>query len=102
MYQEGQADVVSTHLFDGDTGTYNLPNIRNILVGHSYLVINFLSPQEGFYVRKGKPDKIEGWKDLTRAGTTMVNRETGSGVRVRFLIYRNGKLPYFIIYHFFN
>ena len=101
MYQ-GQADVISTHLFDRDTGTYNLPYIRNILVGHSYLVINFLSRQEGFYVRKGNPDKIEGWKDLTRAGITMVNRETGSGVRVRFLIYRNGKLPYFIIYHFFN
>lgn len=81
MYQ-GDADVVSTHLYDGQTGTYNLPYIRRMLVSHPYIVIHFLSRQEGFYVQKGNPQQIQGWADLTRPGITMVNREKGAGVRV--------------------
>lgn len=81
MYQ-GKADVVSTHLYDGDTGTYNLPYIRRILVGHSYIVINLLSRWEGFYVKKGNPKSIQTWADFITPGITMVNREKGSGARV--------------------
>ncbi len=81
MYQ-GNADVVSTHLYDGETGTYNLPYIRKILVNHPYIVIHFLARQEGFYVPKGNPNRIQGWSDLARPDIQMVNREKGSGVRV--------------------
>ncbi len=38
MYQ-GKSDIVSTHLLDGDTGEYNVPYIRKLLVGSSYLVV---------------------------------------------------------------
>ncbi len=89
MYQ-GEADVVSTHLYDGDTGDYNLPYIRRILVGHPYIVINFLSRWEGFYVAKGNPHSIHVWADLTNPGITMINREKGSGTRV--LIDENFRL----------
>ncbi|WP_203247905.1 substrate-binding domain-containing protein [Sporosarcina beigongshangi] len=81
MYQ-GKADVVSTHLYDGDTGSYNLPYIRRMLVGHSYIVINLLSRWEGFYVKKGNPHNIQTWADFITSGITMVNREKGSGTRV--------------------
>ncbi|MFJ7935142.1 substrate-binding domain-containing protein [Sporosarcina sp. NPDC096371] len=81
MYQ-GKADVVSTHLYDGDTGAYNLPYIRRILVGHSYIVINLLSRWEGFYVAKGNPKNIHTWADFKTSGITMANREKGSGARV--------------------
>ncbi len=81
MYR-GEADVVSTHLFDGDTGEYNLPYIRRILVGHPYIVIHLLSRWAGFYVMKGNPKKIRSWADLSRPDIRMVNREKGSGVRV--------------------
>ena len=81
MYQ-GKADVVSTHLYDGDTGTYNLPYIRRMLVGHSYIVIHLLSRWEGFYVKKGNPKNIQTWADFITPGITMVNREKGSGARV--------------------
>lgn len=81
MYQ-GKADVVSTHLYDGDTGAYNLPYIRRILVGHSYIVINLLSRWEGFYVKKGNPHNIQTWADFITPEITMVNREKGSGARV--------------------
>jgi putative molybdopterin biosynthesis protein len=82
MMYRGEADVVSTHLFDGDTGEYNLPYIRRLLIGNRYLVINLVSRWAGLYVKKGNPKKIKSWSDLGRPGITMVNREKGSGARV--------------------
>ncbi|WP_019120093.1 helix-turn-helix transcriptional regulator [Brevibacillus massiliensis] len=81
MYQ-GDADVVSTHLFDGDTGEYNIPYIRKLLIGHRYVVMNLLSRWAGFYVQPGNPKQICTWSDLQKPGIKMVNREKGSGTRV--------------------
>ncbi|MFM1652429.1 substrate-binding domain-containing protein [Brevibacillus sp. B_LB10_24] len=81
MYQ-GDADVVSTHLFDGDTGEYNIPYIRRLLIGHRYVVMNLLSRRAGFYVQPGNPKQIRTWSDLQKTGIKMVNREKGSGTRV--------------------
>jgi putative molybdopterin biosynthesis protein len=81
MYN-GEADIVSTHLWDGDTGEYNIPYIRKILAGHRYVVVNLLSRQSGFYVKKGNPKQIQNWEDLNKSGITIANREKGSGARV--------------------
>lgn len=81
MYQ-GQADIVSTHLFDGDTGQYNLPYIKRLLTGRSYVVIHLLGRKAGLYVQKGNPKQLENWSDLAKPGIRLVNREPGSGARV--------------------
>jgi len=81
MYH-GESDIVSTHLLDGDTGEYNLPYIRKLLVGFPYIVIHMLTRNAGFYVRKGNPKEITSWTDLQKEGLTLVNRERGSGARV--------------------
>ncbi|CAM4301402.1 helix-turn-helix transcriptional regulator [Paenibacillus alkaliterrae] len=81
MYK-GESDIVSTHLLDGDTGEYNLPYIRKLLVGSSYLVVNLLSRNAGIYVAQGNPHNIKNWSDLSRPGLRFVNREKGSGARV--------------------
>lgn len=81
MYQ-GQADLVSTHLLDGDTGSYNVPYVQKLLVGFPYIVVNLVSRSAGFYVQKGNPKQINNWQDLVRADVRMVNREKGSGARV--------------------
>lgn len=81
MYR-GEADIVSTHLLDGDTGEYNLPFIRTLLVGFSYMVVNLVSRPAGLYVRQGNPKRIAGWTDLNRPELRIVNRERGSGARV--------------------
>lgn len=81
MYQ-GESDIVSTHLLDGDTGEYNLPYIRKILVGFSYIVVRLLTRNAGLYVQKGNPKGIHQWSDLGREGLTLINRERGSGARV--------------------
>lgn len=81
MYN-GKADIVSTHLFDGDTGEYNIPYIKRILNGHSFIVINLLARKAGLYVQKGNPKNIRHWSDLQRPSLKMINREIGSGARV--------------------
>ena len=81
MYR-GESDIVSTHLLDGDTNEYNIPYIRKLLVGSSYLVVNLLSRNAGLYVQQGNPLSITGWQDFARPGLRIVNREKGSGARV--------------------
>ncbi|MDR6551103.1 helix-turn-helix transcriptional regulator [Paenibacillus qinlingensis] len=81
MYK-GESDIVSTHLLDGDTGEYNLPYIRKLLIGSSYVVVNLVSRSAGLFVQEGNPKQLHGWADLKRTDLRMVNREKGSGARV--------------------
>ncbi|OKP97066.1 helix-turn-helix transcriptional regulator [Paenibacillus sp. P46E] len=81
MYH-GESDIVSTHLLDGDTGEYNLPYIRRLLVGFSYIVVHMLTRSAGFYVQKGNPKGIRTWSDLQQGGIKLINRERGAGARV--------------------
>ncbi|MFD0676968.1 MULTISPECIES: substrate-binding domain-containing protein [unclassified Paenibacillus] len=81
MYK-GESDIVSTHLLDGDTGEYNLPYIRKLLIGSSYLVVNLVARRAGLYVEQGNPKQLYGWADLRKPGLRLSNREKGSGARV--------------------
>ncbi len=81
MYNN-QCDLVSLHLFDGDTGTYNIPYVKKILTGYPFIVINFLSRWAGLYVKNGNPKNIKGWADLNREDIKIINRERGSGARI--------------------
>lgn len=81
MYN-GAADIVSTHLYDGDSGEYNLPYIRKLFISLPYMVLNFAARRAGFYVKQGNPLGIRSWEDLARPGIRLINREKGSGARV--------------------
>jgi putative molybdopterin biosynthesis protein len=81
MYN-GECDVVSVHLFDGDTGKYNLPYVKRVLVSHPFILINLVCREAGIYVKQGNPLGLTGWKDLAQSKVTIVNREKGSGARV--------------------
>lgn len=81
MYH-GEADVVSCHLLDGDTGEFNLPYIRRLLVGFPLIVVRLVTRSSGLYVQKGNPLHLQSWQDLARPGLRLVNREKGSGARV--------------------
>lgn len=79
---QGEADIVSTHLFDGETKQYNLPYITRLLTGQSYLVVNLLGRTAGMYVQKGNPKEFSTWSDIGQPGIRLINREKGSGARV--------------------
>jgi putative molybdopterin biosynthesis protein len=78
----GTANVVTTHLWDSDADTYNIPYVRRLLPGHRALIINLTYRIEGFYVAKGNPKQIAAWQDLVNPSVRFVNRERGSGARV--------------------
>ncbi|MBY0596470.1 substrate-binding domain-containing protein [Bacillus bingmayongensis] len=79
---QGEGSIVSLHLFDGDTGEYNIPYVKRILVGQPCIVMNLLARNVGFYVQKGNPKGIQTWADLNDSSIQFVNREKGSGIRV--------------------
>lgn len=81
MYQD-KVDIVSTHLFDGETGTYNLPYIHRILGSKSYIVLHLMKRKAGLFVQSGNPKNIQDWEDFQRSDLTLANREIGSGARV--------------------
>ncbi|WP_144552425.1 helix-turn-helix transcriptional regulator [Peribacillus simplex] len=81
MYN-GDADIVSLHMFDGDTGEYNLPYIKKILVGYPYILLNLVSRKAGLYVKKGNPFGLTNWTDLRHKDLAIINRERGSGARI--------------------
>ncbi|WP_203362617.1 helix-turn-helix transcriptional regulator [Bacillus sp. REN10] len=81
MYN-GECDIVSLHMFDGDSGEYNLPYVKKILVSHPYILLNLVSRKAGLYVQKGNPLNIKTWADLNQEHVTIINREKGSGARI--------------------
>lgn len=81
MYQ-GKVTLASTHLYDSETNSYNLPYIRKIFVSKSFIVIHLLKRKAGLYVAKGNPKSISSWEDFKDKSITMVNREPGAGARV--------------------
>lgn len=78
----GSANVVTTHLWDGDNDEYNVPYVRRLLPGQRAVIVNLVYRMEGFYVAPGNPKSIYDWPDLIRPDIRFVNRERGSGARV--------------------
>ena len=81
MYN-GQCHIVSLHLYDSETGEYNLPYVKRILVSHPFALLNLVSRNAGIYVQKGNPNQIKSWKDLSNPQIKIINREKGSGARI--------------------
>ena len=78
----GAANLITAHLWDGDTGEYNTPYVRHLLPSQRALIINLVYRQEGFYVAPGNPKNIKDWPDLIKPDIRFINREPGSGARV--------------------
>lgn len=78
----GTANLVTAHLWDGDSDQYNIPYVRHLLPGHRAVIVNLIFRHEGFYVPEGNPKNIHTWTDLAKEGVQFINRERGSGARV--------------------
>ena len=77
-----EVHAVATHIWDGETGEYNIPFVKRMLPGISTVIINLCYRVQGFYVVKNNPKKIKKWEDLKRDDITIINREPGSGSRI--------------------
>lgn len=79
---KGTANLTATHLWDGETGEFNIPYVRRFLPGQRTVVINLVYRTLGFYLAPGNPLDIRSWTDLARPGLRLINRDKGSGTRV--------------------
>ncbi|MDR3204831.1 MAG: helix-turn-helix transcriptional regulator [Deltaproteobacteria bacterium] len=78
----GEVHAATAHLWDGDSGQYNVPFVRRLLPGVPAVLIHLAGRVQGLYVSAGNPKGIKGWEDLKRQDLTIINREKGAGSRV--------------------
>ncbi|WP_425387657.1 substrate-binding domain-containing protein [Aneurinibacillus terranovensis] len=81
LYRE-TVNAVAVHLWDGETGEYNIPYVRRFLPGQRAVIVNLFYRKVGFFVAPGNPKNIIDWEDIVKPGVRFVNREKGSGTRV--------------------
>jgi len=80
--EQGLAHVAGIHLFDQETGDYNLPYLPKFLKEKEVLVFHLFTRKQGLMVKRGNPLKIEGIEDLSDPKVRFVNRQKGSGTRL--------------------
>lgn len=78
----GEVHIAGMHLYDPQTGEYNLPFIRDTLAKRPAVVITLGVWEEGILVQPGNPMGIKTVTDLVETGANIVNRESGSGSRM--------------------
>ena len=76
----GMAHVAGCHLFDEDTGQYNVPWVRR-RAPFPCSVFTFAIREQGLIVAAGNPKGISGVGELSRPDILFINREEGSGSR---------------------
>lgn len=79
---EGQADLAGCHLWDAETGAYNLPFVRRLLPGQQAALLTVAHRRLGLILLAGNPLSIHEFGDLFRPGVRFVNRQAGSGTRI--------------------
>lgn len=80
----GSCHLAGCHLFDPETGQYNVPYVTRYLPKMKTTVINLVYRDMGLIVKPDNPLKFFGIKDVARPGIKIINRQEGSGTRVLF------------------
>ena len=78
-----KANVAGVHLWDEQTKEYNLPFIHYVLPGEAVIVVNLVQRIQGWIVPPGNPHQLNAWGDITTSGLRFVNRQKGSGTRIK-------------------
>jgi len=81
MLGRGEAHAAGTHLWDQESGEYNLPYVRRELADRRVVVVTLSQWQQGLIVAHGNPKGLTGPADLARQDITIVNREAEAGSR---------------------
>lgn len=79
---KGYTDIAWSHLFDPQTGEYNIPFIPTLLSNIDPVVVNLFYRELGFVVAPDNPLGIETLADLAGKGARFINRQQGAGTRV--------------------
>ena len=80
--KDGLAHLAGTHLFDPESGDFNIPYIKRYLPGVPVKLVHFAMREQGLILPKGNPKGIKSLEDLAREDVRFINRQPGAGTRV--------------------
>lgn len=87
----GYTDIAWSHLFDPETGEYNIPFLPVYLPDLKPVVTNLYYRELGFVTAPKNPLGIKGFEDLGRSDVRLINRQAGAGTR-KLIDYHLGKV----------
>lgn len=79
---DGRADIAGSHLWDEESGEFNVPFVRRFFPGQKMGLVNLAHRRMGLILPAGNPLGLQGLADLARPGLRFANRQAGSGTRV--------------------
>ncbi|MCF6092917.1 molybdopterin biosynthesis protein [Microaerobacter geothermalis] len=90
--RKGEAHVAGIHLFDEESGEYNIPFVKKMLGDQEVVLVNLVYRTQGWIVKRGNPLGIEKIEDLFQSHIRYINRQRGAGTRLLFdyLIKKTG------------
>lgn len=90
-----KTEVTGIHLWDEKSEEYNLPFIKYLLPYEPLTVVNLVQRVQGFIAPTGNPYNLNSWADLKRQDIRFINRQKGSGTRLRvdYYLKKNGISP---------
>ena len=95
--RRGEAHLAGIHLFDPESGSYNVPYLKRFLRNQPVQLFTFAHREQGLMAPAGNPQGIRSIRDIR--GLRYVNRQRGAGTRVLFddLLARHEMPPQTII-----
>ncbi|MHA1599932.1 MAG: substrate-binding domain-containing protein [Alphaproteobacteria bacterium] len=91
-FARGEAMLAGLHLFDTESGDFNVPAIRDKISGQGIVLLEWAVRQQGLVLSPGNPHGIRGLCDLARKDVRIVRRqgEAGSHLLLTHLLEREG------------
>jgi len=82
-----EAEISGAHLWDESSKDYNISFVKHVIPGESVCIVNLVQREQGFIVAPGNPLRLQTWEDITLEGLQFINRQKGSGTRLRVDAY---------------
>ena len=79
---KGLVDIAWSHLFDKDSGQYNVPFISRLAPGIEAVAVSMFTRETGIITSPGDSKRIKGITDLCKKDIRIINRQEGSGTRL--------------------
>ena len=86
LYRQ-EADISGIHLWDEVSQGYNTSFVKHVIPGEAVCMVNLVQREQGFIVAPGNPLQLHTWEDITLEGLNFINRQKGSGTRLRLDAY---------------
>jgi len=80
--RRGEAHLAGSHLFDPQTGEFNISYIRQYMPDIPVKVVALTRREQGLLLQRGNPKGIKSLGDLSNSTVRFVNRQRGAGTRV--------------------